>query len=176
MSGGPRERAADFATGTIDEDRTMQMEMPTTGPAHEKLAQLSGKWVGEETMMPSPWNPEESKRHAVIDARVLEGFFVVSDYEQKDPDGNVSFRGHGVYSYDAQADEYKMYWFDSMGGAGGVATGKFDGDTLTFRNTSPMGHHSYSYTFGDGTTRFEMAMSPDGENWQTLMVGEYKAG
>ena len=67
-----------------------------------------------------------------------------------------------------------MYWFDSMGGAGGVAKGKFENDTLTFLNTSPMGHHRYRYTFGDGETVFEMAMSPDGDNWTTMMEGRYQ--
>jgi hypothetical protein len=109
-----------------------------------------------------------------IRAKVLESFFVVSDYEQKD--GNqVCFRGHGVYSWDPQAEEYVMYWFDSMGGAGGIARGRLEGNQLTFQNSSPMGHHRYRYTFESNTsTVFEMAMSQDGKSWQVLMVGRYK--
>ena len=44
----------------------MEMEIPKPGPAHEILARLSGHWEGPETMMPSPWSPEEETRHGVI--------------------------------------------------------------------------------------------------------------
>jgi len=104
---------------------------------------------------------------------VLEGFFVVSEYEQKAGD-QVTFRGHGVYSWDREEEEYVMYWFDSMGGAGGVARGVLEGNVLTFRNTSPMGHHRYRYTLGADEQTFEMAMSPDGEDWQPNMLGRYR--
>lgn len=152
----------------------MKMEMPQAGPAHAQLARMSGHWRGQETMMPSPWSPKEERRTGILQARVLEGFFVVSDYEQLDASGATSFRGHGVYSYDPHSETYKMYWFDSMGGPGGVAEGRLEGDELTFENSSPMGRHRYRYTFGDGTLRFEMSMAPDGQAFQTLMVGEYR--
>ena len=151
----------------------MDAHMPMPGPQHENLAKLAGSWSGEETMFPSPWSPEEQQRHGAIEARVLEGFFVVSDYVQKAGD-QVTFRGHGVYSWDPNEEVYVMYWFDSMGGAGGIAKGHLEGNQLTFRNTSPMGHHRYRYTFNDGETVFEMAMSQDGENWQDSMKGVYK--
>ncbi len=147
--------------------------MPRPGPEHEVLKKLSGRWQGSETMMPSPWSPEQQERHGRIEARVLEGFFVVSDYEQRMGD-QVTFRGHGVYSYDPPKQEYVMYWFDSMGGAGGVARGKFQGNQLTFENTSPMGRHRYRYTFEAKTTVFEMSMSPDGKEWHLLMKGTYQ--
>lgn len=153
----------------------MEFQMPRPTPEHESLKQMTGSWRGVETMMPSAWSPERQERHGRIDARVLEGFFVVSDYEQRAGD-QVTFRGHGVYSFDAAAREYVMYWFDSMGGAGGVARGKLVADQLTFENTSPMGRHRYRYTFGPGQLVFEMSMSPDGKEWQLLMRGEYRPG
>ena len=149
------------------------MNMPTPGPEHEKLVQLAGDWTGDETIYPSPWSPEEQQRVGHIRAHVLDGFFVVSDYEQKAGD-EVTFRGHGVYSWDPEEEQYVMYWFDSMGGAGGVARGFLEGNQLTFQNTWPMGHHRYRYTFEQGETVFEMAMSQDGESWQTMMVGHYR--
>lgn len=149
------------------------MEMPTPGPQHENLKKLAGHWIGEETMFPSPWCPEQSERTGEIHARVLDDFFVISDYEQKIGD-EVSFRGHGVYSWDPGTQEYVMYWFDSMGGAGGVARGTMEGNQLTFLNQSPFGHHRYRYTFEEGKNRFEMAMSQDGEQWQTMMDSWYR--
>lgn len=151
----------------------MDMQMPRPGPQHDNLKKLSGRWAGPEQMMPSPWSPQQQERHGRIDARVFEGMFVVSDYEQRAGD-QVTFRGHGVYSFDPQAEEYVMYWFDSMGGAGGIARGHMEGNQLTFHNTSPMGHHRYRYTFEPQLTTFEMAMSQDGEQWNVLMVGRYR--
>ncbi len=149
------------------------MDMPAPGAPHKILHKLAGSYVGDEVMYPSPWSPEKQNRKCTIQARSLDGFFVISDYEQT-MDDKVTFRGHGVYSFDPQADEYKMYWFDSMGGAGGVASGFYEGNQLTFQNTSPMGHHRYRYTFEADHTRFEMAMSQDGEEWQTMMDGRYR--
>ena len=151
----------------------MDFEMPKPGPEHEKLKPLIGQFIGDETMLPSPWSPEKSERTCTISSRMLDDFFVISDYEQRMGD-QVTFRGHGVYSWDPQAECYKMYWFDSMGGAGAVADGHMEGDVLTFQNQSPMGHHRYRYTFEAGQTIFEMAMSQDGEQWHTSMEGRYR--
>ncbi len=155
------------------------------GPEHQVLAQLSGTWEGPEVLMPAPGSQEKHQRLGRIQARVLEQFFVISDYVQKQ-DGAVTYRGHGVYSYDPSEQKYVMYWFDSMGGAGGVAKGEYVDGVLTFLNTSPMGQHRYRYTFlprkdgppGKGATqdrtRFEMSMSRDGKTWHDFMVGEYQ--
>ena len=152
----------------------MDFEMPRPGPQHEILARFVGSWVSEERLLPSPWSPEEQQRTGAITSRMLNGFFLIGDYEQRDGD-EVTFRGHGVYSWDPAAEEFVMHWFDSMGGAGGLARGTFADDVLTYRNTSPMGHHRYRYTFQpDGSYRFEMAMSEDGETWNTLMDAVYR--
>jgi len=151
----------------------MEFDIPRPGPEHAILAELVGNFEGTDIMMPSPWSPEKQERTSEISARMLDGFFAISNYEQKAGD-QVTFRGHGVYSWDPKSRCYKMYWFDSMGGAGGVADGHLEGRVLTFQNQSPMGHHRYRYTFGDGETVFEMAMSADGEAWQTLMEGRYR--
>ena len=132
------------------------MHHPTPGPAHEQLAQFHGEWKGKEILYPSPWSPQEEEREGLITTRPLEGWFAVSDYTQRSG-SEVTFRGHGVYSYDPATEEYVMYWFDSMGGAGCVARGTFEGNQLSFRNTSPMGQHLYRYTFNEGEMVFEMA-------------------
>lgn len=149
------------------------MHMPQTGPQHENLNRMLGEWIGEETMFPSPWSPEQQERTSRLSARSLDGFFVISDYEQCMGD-QTTFRGHGVYSWDPGKQVYRMHWFDSMGGGGGLADGEMVGNVLTFRNTSPMGHHRYRYTFDEGSYVFEMAMSQDGESWEVLMEGRYR--
>jgi hypothetical protein len=151
----------------------MTFEMPRPGAPHQTLSRLAGDWVGDETMMPSAYSPQKQQRTCTIRARTFEGFFVVSDYEQR-MGAEVTFRGHGVYSWDPQRERYRMHWFDSMGGAGGIADGTLDGDVLTFENTSPQGRHRYRYAFAKDHTRFEMSMSPDGKTWHLLMEGRYR--
>ncbi|QDU66080.1 DUF1579 family protein [Engelhardtia mirabilis] len=153
----------------------MDSHMPAPGPLHQRLGALTGHWAGPEHMQPSPWSPEPQTRRGAIRGRMLDGFFVITEYEQTDDSGAVTFRGHGVYSVDPETDECLMYWFDSMGGKGGTARGGFDGNRLVFENSSPMGKHRYAYTFEDGLTVFEMAMAPEGGEWTTLMRGEYAA-
>ena len=148
-------------------------ERPRPGPKHEVLKKLTTKWSGEEVMHPSQWSPEEKRTIGSSEGRMLEDFFAVCDYVQRDGD-EVTFRGHGVYGYDGATDEYTMHWFDTMGGPGGVARGKFEGNVLTFENESPMGKHRYRYTFEDGRTLFQMSMSHDGgESWSANMDATY---
>jgi len=149
-------------------------DMPRPGPEHDILARMAGSWVCEETMHPSAWSPEASTSEGRSSTRMLEGFFAVCDYEQV-KDGSVTFRGHGVYGWDPVAAEYVMYWFDSMGGAGGVARGTYADGVLTFQSTSPMGHHRYRYTFPDADRMtFQMAHSEDGETWKPTMDSIYR--
>jgi hypothetical protein len=105
------------------------MEMPKPTTHHGKLEKLAGTWVGEEKMNPSPWDPKGGAARGVMEARMdLDGFYLVGDYRQE-RDGKVTYRGHGVYGYDAKKGDYTMYWFDAMGwtqaappGASGKAT------------------------------------------------------
>ena len=104
----------------------------------------------------------------------LDGFFLVSDYEQR-RDGKISFLGHGVYGFDPLTGQYTMHWFDTMGNdPGGPARGPWQGDELVYYNENPMGRGRFAYTFIDeGRYRFEMAMSSDGDDWQPLMDAIY---
>src|SRR5689334_22163707 len=91
------------------------MEMPKPTDAHKKLNWLTGNWAGEEKMFPSPWDPKGGMAKARIHNRsAIDGFNVVQDYEQEHG-GAVNFRGHGVFSYDANQKCYVLHWWDSMG-------------------------------------------------------------
>lgn len=150
----------------------MQFELPKPGSQHKALEFMLGHFIGDETMHPSPWCAEEQQRSSTCRSRFLDDFFLISEYEQRDGD-TVTFRGHGVYSWDPQKACYVMYWFDSMGGRGGVAEGAMEGKTLTFQNQSPMGHHRYRYEVLERGYSFEMAMSQDGEDWAVGMTATY---
>lgn len=153
------------------------MDMPKPGVAHKKLGSLVGEWSGRERLHPSPWDPAGGTASAtVVNRWVADGFAVVQDYEQR-RNGKVTFRGHGVFSFDPRTQQYVMHWWDSMGG-GGEYRGTFDGDVLTLGAPMPQGGHSrtsWAISGADGHT-FLMEISPDGQNWQPSMEGKYRKG
>lgn len=150
------------------------MEMPKPGSAHKKLEKLVGSWTGEEKMHPSPWAPQGSTATGVVENRVaLDGFAVVQDYEQRH--GNqVTFRGHGVFRWDAPRERYVLHWFDSMGMGPNEYVGSFDGPVLTLISDTGQGLSRTVFDLaGAGAYRFRMEQSEDGKQWQTLMEGSY---
>ncbi|HEY2513113.1 MAG TPA: DUF1579 family protein [Polyangiaceae bacterium] len=150
------------------------MEMPKVTKDHEKLYVFAGEWAGEEKMHPGPMGPGGSG-HGTMKARVdIDGFYVISDYVQ-DQGGRASYRGHGVYGYDAQAGEYTWYWVDSMGMPSVPSRGKWQGDTLTFEASHPGGKGRYVYRFeGKDKHHFRIENSFDaGKTWNVFMEATY---
>jgi hypothetical protein len=154
----------------------MMMTMPTLVDQHRKLAAMIGSWAGEETIHPTPWDPKGGTTKGRFTARAeLDGFTVVSDYVQE-RDGAVCYRGHGVYGWDPNEQCFTMHWFDTMGGGvGSKASGQWQGTSVTFAQSSPMGHSRYVYTFpADGTCQFRIEMSEDGKSWAPFLVANYR--
>lgn len=151
------------------------MDMPKPGPEHARYDALAGTWTGDEILHPSPWAPERRSARGRFDMRKdLDGFYLVSDYFDE-RDGQVLYRGHGIYGYDPRAGRFTMCWFDSMGGGRpSLAEGAWDGDRLVFENESPMGRARYEYRV-PSTDRmtFRLSMSKDGASWTTFMEGSY---
>ncbi len=152
------------------------MEMPKPSDRHRKLEALAGTWIGEETMFPSPWDPKGGtavgRTHARMD---LDGFFLLSDYTQE-RDGQVGYRGHGVFGWNPKAQRYSMHWFDGMGGIPPEAAhGTWEGDTLSFQHSTAMGHSRYTWILdGKDRQRFRLENSPDGERWATFLEATYR--
>ena len=154
----------------------MGMAMPALTEKHKKLAALAGTWVGEETIHPSPWDPKGGTGNGRMDSRIdLDGFFLVTDYVQE-RGGQICYRGHGVYGWDAGAGRYTMHWFDSIGSpCPQPALGTWEGNVLRFEMADAMGHHRYVYTFeGEGRHTFKLEQSQDGKTWATFMEGRYR--
>jgi hypothetical protein len=151
------------------------MEMPKPGPEHEVLKQMVGSWDGPETLHPSPWDPQGGTAFGRLEARLeLDELAVVSDYTQE-RNGRITFRGHGVYTWDAKRGRYVMTWFDSMAaGTPSIVHGTLQGNTLTFQNQSEHGHGRYVYDFdAPDSYRFRIESSRDGENWTTFMDARF---
>lgn len=150
------------------------MEMPKPGAAHQQLAKLAGNWSGEEKLMPSPWDPKGGIAKATVVNRVAcDGWIVVQDYEQK-RDGQVSFRGHGVFSVDPAKNHVVLHWFDSMGAGTNVFTGNWKGDVLAMTGPSSGGTGRVTFDVTGGTYKFAMDVSPDSKKWETFMTGSYR--
>jgi hypothetical protein len=152
----------------------LKMEMPKPTDAHRKLEMLVGRWLGEERLFPSPWDPKGGTAIGRIDNRLaLDGFIVVQDYEQE-RDGKINFRGHGVFSWDATQKCYVIHWFDSMGMPPNIFRGNFENNTLTMTSEDQQGHSRVVFAFTENNKySFSMEMSQDGKQWQTLMEGNY---
>lgn len=154
----------------------MHAGLPQPGDEHKRLHRMAGSWVSQDTLHPSPWDPVGGPANGRSEARVaLDGFCVVTDYEQE-RDGKVSYRGHGVYGFDAGQGRPYMQWFDNMTpSAAQPVWGTWDGDVLTFQMQGPRGHHRYVYKFKNADEyAFELGMSPDGKTWQTFMDGRFR--
>jgi len=150
------------------------MEMPKPSAGHLALQRMEGTWVGEETMHPSQWDPKGGvaigrNRHTFT----LGGFALIVDYEQE-RDGEVTFTGHGVYTYDPKRDQYCLHWFDCMGSPPEVFVGRFDDDVLTLAHGGPGMHARMTYDWSvPDTLQGMMEMSPDGEDWKVLFEAVY---
>lgn len=151
------------------------MEMPKPSADHERLEKLAGTWKGTETMHPSPWDPAGGEALGITRARVaLNGFAVIVDYEQS-REGKSTFQGHGVYTWDPQAGEVVLHWFDCMGQGTEEFRGAWDGDRLQLESRNPMGFARMSYDFSRaGRLVSRMEMSQDGQGWAALFDGSYE--
>lgn len=150
------------------------MEMPRPGEGHRKLERLVGNWTGEETMHESPWSPGGKMTGKVRNVRALDGFAVVQDYEQVQ-NGQVAFRGHGVFRFDAKSGKYQMNWFDSFGMPASLMEGTFEGDVLRMQMIIEQGHMRVRWDLTKpGEIDYLMEVSGDGKNWQPMLEGAYR--
>jgi Protein of unknown function (DUF1579) len=151
------------------------MEMPTLNEHHRRLAKLVGSWKGEEKLSPSPWDPAGGTAIGTVrNQTALDGFAVIQDYEQQ-RNGAVTFRGHGVFTWDSNQGSYVLHWFDSMGMPPNDFRGSFEGEVLSLTNKGPMGLSRCSFDLREPNAyRFRMEVSPDGKQWQTFMEGKYQ--
>lgn len=150
------------------------MDMPQLTDAHRQLHRLVGNWEGSETLSPSPWDPAGGPAIGRSWNRViLDGFAVVHDYEQT-RNGEVSFRGHGVFTWNPREQQYYLHWFDSMGTTVNTYRGRMEGDVLAVEAVDPemKSRAFFDLARPDGYT-FRMDVSPDGAQWTTFMEGRY---
>jgi hypothetical protein len=151
------------------------MEMPKPQAEHQRLSKFAGTWVGEEKLFPSPWDPKGGTATAKVEAQMgLDGFFLITNYTET-REGQVTYRGHGVSSYDQDEKCYVMFWFDSIGVVSpSPAKGKWEGSRLIYTHQTKMGHSRYTYDLqGEGRYKFTIENSQDGQQWAPFMEAHY---
>ena len=148
------------------------MEMPRPGAEQRKLEILVGSWRGDETLSPSPWDPKGGTAVGrTVNRLALDGFAVIQDYQQQ-REGQTNFLGHGVFRWDDGT--YVLHWFDSMGMAPSEYRGNFDGNTLVMTARLTQGFSRATFDFRrPGSYHFRMEVSPDGNQWFTMIDGQY---
>jgi hypothetical protein len=151
-------------------------QMPQIGDCHRRLHLLAGDWIGDERISPSPWGPGGPAVGRLTARVACDGFSVVEDYEEE-KDGQVCFRGHGVFTWDGQRQDYAWYWVDSMGIVPPAPSrGVWTDDTLVFTSEGCDARGRYTYRF-DGADRFHFRIEnshDDGATWQTMIEGDYR--
>lgn len=104
----------------------------------------------------------------------MNGFVVIGDYEQL-RDGQVTFQGHGIQSYDTNQKCYLLHWWDTMGMGEEIFRGGFEGEKYVLTSKNPMGYARLTYEFPEpGRMLSKMDMSQDGKNWQSFMECDYR--
>ena len=151
------------------------MDMPKPTAGHARLDLLAGRWEGEDTMLPSQWDPKGGTAIARTDSRIaLNGFALISDYEQE-RDGVIAFAGHGVMTFDPASELYSLHWFDVMGTPPELFQGRFEDNRLTLAHGGPGMHARLTYDLTESPVlRTGMEMSEDGVTWMTLFTGRYQ--
>jgi len=139
------------------------------------LGRLAGRWVGSEILHSLSGVEPERKAQGCFSNRIFEARFLINDYEQS-VDGEIVFRGHGVYGFDPGSGRYSMYWIDSQGGAvGPIVAGDLEANRLVFLRQGAGGATRYAYTFeGPGGFRFELSVSLDGRTFRPVLAGRYE--
>ena len=153
------------------------MQMPTVGNEQKKLNELfSGTWRGEEKLFPSDWDPKGGTSFGtwVVHAS-LDGFALLVDYTEE-RDGKISYRGHGVHTWDPHGKTFLAYWFDNIGfpQKAGVA-GHLDGNRYTYESDDgPQGWTRMTYSWSDNKLEFRIEKSKDSKKtWQPMHEGRY---
>ena len=151
------------------------MKMPEPSAGHQMFEKLAGSWDGEEKLHPSPWDPAGGAARGRMKARVdLNGFALIIDYEQE-RDGAVTFRGHGVLTFNPKDELYTLTWFDCMGSPPEVFRGRFENEILQVAHGGPGMHARLGYDFREaGYLSKTMELSQDGNTWSRFFDGRLK--
>ncbi len=148
--------------------------MRKPAPELKKVEYFAGTWTSEGDMTPSPKGPGGKMTMTEHNQWMDGGFFLMMHSEFTIADlGSGS--GVGFMGYDTDKKVYTYDEFNSMGEAE-HSTGTVEGDTWTWTRDEHMGGNTRKGRFtikivSPTSYTFKFEMSPDGNNWSTVMEG-----
>lgn len=143
---------------------------------HAKLSKLAGSYEADEKIHPGPSDPKGGSAKGRMTARLdLGGFWLLMDYEQQ-REGQVGFRGHGIFGYDPDRRQYCLFWVSSVSPVTDPMWGQYEGNTLIFQSQNPkVGWNRCSYHFNtDHSHDLKIERSQDGVDWTPMLEGHYR--
>ena len=105
---------------------------PKFGPELARLSFLTGTFTTENMTHDTPMGKGGPGKGRNMNRWDLDSIYVIANYEGTMA-GMGSYKGHGLFTYDAQAGQYKCWWFDNFG-SHSEYSGNFVGDTLTMES------------------------------------------
>ncbi|WP_262271969.1 MULTISPECIES: DUF1579 domain-containing protein [Microvirga] len=149
---------------------------PQPTPHHNRLHALAGAWMGEEVVADTPWMPGGKARSFVTAKPVLGSFFLEQDYRQE-RDGQETFRAKGLFTFDLDRNEYRLFWFDNLGFApADPAGGAWDGNTLSVIRKSSRALARHTITIRS-PHEYEQVIEnswDEGASWMPVTTGLYR--
>ncbi|MCB8818989.1 DUF1579 family protein [Microvirga rosea] len=146
------------------------------GAENLRLQALAGLWIGEEVLLETPWMKGGTAVGHVEARAVLDGFVLEQEYRQE-RQGQETFRAKGLFTFDADRDEYRLFWFDNLGfPPAEPAGGTWDGDTLTVLRRSPRALARHTFAIRNAH-EYELAIANSwdgGATWMPVMTGFYR--
>ena len=138
-----------------------------------RLAVLAGRWQGDETLYPSGDDPGGAARSLVTARMVLDGTFLMTEYEAE-REGHLPYSGIGVTGWDDAMKCYTIHWFDSLGRSSALpATGSWDKNVLRLEQADPGGRIRYLYVLESPQRYlFRIERTVAGE-WRAVVQGSY---
>jgi hypothetical protein len=164
------------AATTAEETAMPCQQMPQPLPEHTWLHKFVGEWEGEVEVPMGP-GKEPMKMHGTESAKMLGGFWLVSQYRSESPQG--VFQNLLTIGYDPESSQYMVSWVDSSSSTfwrtPGVINAAGDSITMDFEGPDPMGggalrrfRETYHFPTAD-TRRFTSMVLDDEGEWQTCV-------
>lgn len=149
---------------------------PKPGPEFDIFKADVGSWDVEIKTWTGPGEPTITAGKETN--RMLGGFWLIADF-QGDMMG-LDFKGHGIYSYDAEKKHYVGTWVDSLSAAKMNMVGKYDKakDTMIYEGIAPgpdgkPAKHVMTTKYSDDGNRAMTMHMQVGEDMQKLFEMSY---
>lgn len=151
------------------------MQMPKPASELKKVDYFAGKWTSEGDMKPGPMGPG-GKMTMTEHNQWMDGGFILTMHSEFKIEAMGSGSGVAYMGYDPDKKVYTYDEFNSMGEAV-HSTGTVDGNTWQWNGERHVGGSTMKTRFVIKTLSptsytFKFEMSPDGNNWSTVMDGK----